>query len=390
MVTCPSCNTETTLVPGDALCPRCGGKLPALTATPPGLAPTAPNAPAAVDRAKNRRTLRFLLGVMCGAAALAATFILLTTDRRRRNDLPHLELQAHPLPRAEDSATLGMLPAHCNLLAEVKLRQLLKVKLGSQLMKQPVPPWIDDTLGKLHDWLGLKLGQIDDIALGVDAAGGTPALWLIVETSRDLEPAWFDAQRRRRAETFRGRPMYDFDAGTWRGVLWLAYKRLAVVQLRRTPDSLRSWDALPETPRSGLDNIDPALHSVFKENRVEPEHLAWLAGTGAGVQTLTPWLRVAGADLGPLADNARTVSLGLLLRDKATISVNFFTADEKKSDAVRAALAALAEPIHAHVKVAGPQPSAPAAEQWVTLFLSLPLESLRDADVRTAADGDGR
>src|SRR5207302_58896 len=83
---------------------------------------------------------------------LIVVFALATQNHRRANDLPHLRLEAHPLPRPEESSIVGFLPASCNFLGEIKLRQMLKTRAGIKLIKDPMPAWLQPVVGNVHQW----------------------------------------------------------------------------------------------------------------------------------------------------------------------------------------------------------------------------------------------
>src|SRR5438105_4073840 len=141
---CPFCNAELPPLSASPLaprtpCPRCGEPVPsdrfpvdatAIAAGPPPVKPSLPD--------RKRFTLRVLLSIMAGMAALALVFALLTQKTRRDRD---------PQPRPEPPEQLAQAPAQLlglrylprgsNLVAAVQVAALRENAAGQALLREP-------------------------------------------------------------------------------------------------------------------------------------------------------------------------------------------------------------------------------------------------------------
>src|SRR5262245_4610592 len=137
--TCPFCNAPLmnpapTALGARVVCPRCGERLPdalvaEVGAAPPGSQPDAPsNVGAAPAPPGKSMTVLAILAVMVVMAALGTIYVFRTQQYRRGNDFRTQKKNEPTLQSAPASETpiLGLLPARCNVLADLHVAELLK------------------------------------------------------------------------------------------------------------------------------------------------------------------------------------------------------------------------------------------------------------------------
>jgi hypothetical protein len=292
-VACPFCNALVPVPPGAAEgrrvdCPRCGESF----ALRLGGITTAPAALAAADFP--RRPLRSnsllaaaVLGVMALMAAVGLIFALHTQKDRRAHDtaLPRKSrrpaLEDQPLPQqaepdtADRLAALGYLPPRTNVVAAVRLAELLRQPAGKALLDEPFTVGSAEIrLGETARWAGLALQDIDHLAVGLRA--DEPLSVLLVVRAR--QP--YDAEKVRAAlragHRIAGKPggpaVYPFTLAPVNlpAVLACPDERTLLIGL------VESSLAQTRQP-AGANDLPAEIRAALRE-RVEPDALAWVAG----------------------------------------------------------------------------------------------------------------
>jgi hypothetical protein len=295
---CPYCNA---VIPAPAgtvsgrriTCPRCGDPftvrpLDSAVVAQPVVSITEAPAPPRRPRS-NRMVAAVVLGVMVLMAGGGLTLALVTQkDRRahdtglsrrpRRSPLASDTEETPPAPLPPDKLpALGYLPPGTNLILGARVTELLASKAGSQLLKDPVQVGGSEyRLSTLPAWVGLRLEDIDHLALGVRLDDALlPPFYLVVRTRQPC-----DAEQVRRAlkATRVAAPgdktLYSFRTaqGDLPLTLWFADDQTLVVAL--LPDQ---FAAVPARPEEDLGQLPAELRTVLRERR-EPVAPAWLAG----------------------------------------------------------------------------------------------------------------
>jgi hypothetical protein len=284
-LSCPYCNSHLTVSDGahvPVACPRCGETLPYRTGNGPahpanGWALSDPNAAAVDDvvasrRRSNRHTGLWLLGGMFALAGLACTFILLTHDFRRSNDLM-------PGP----ATALAYLPSDTNLAALVRVQRLRDQPAGKDVLDFLGLAAAEDGRDPAQPFLGVPLDNLDILLLSMKSDADHFRPILLVQTRRPYDPEIVGAV----LDT--GRPIQDGYRTVYQvrspklgfGAVWFAATNVLV--LAANVDTL---EAVPKQP--GTDALPESLGSLIKDPNGLP---AWVIGQGQQWQTdLGPWL----------------------------------------------------------------------------------------------------
>src|SRR5262245_18924041 len=149
--TCPFCNAPLiNLAPAvlgaRVVCPRCGEPLPDALVAQVGAAPRESPSTATDENVATMpppgksKTLCAILAVMVVMAALGAIYVVRTQQYRRGNDFRTQKkndpaLQSAP---AAEAPVLGLLPARCNVLADLHVAELLKQPVTRRLFNADV------------------------------------------------------------------------------------------------------------------------------------------------------------------------------------------------------------------------------------------------------------
>jgi hypothetical protein len=386
--TCPFCNAPLanvapTAAGGRTLCPRCGEPLPgALIAqlgdAPPEGRPAVPDdgvaAPAPPGKSK---TLFAILAVMVVMAGLGSVYIWQTQQYRRNNDFRTQKkneptLQSAP---AAEAPVLGLLPARCNVIANLHVAELLKEPTTRRLFDvettagQSSP--ISMLAGKLQQWTGLKLGDIEHIALGGEISTQLPQLVILVQTRQPylpgkvtaaLAPATPIKHRQKLLVRFPIPPAGE-------GLLWCHSERILALVLCPVAAQLDDLDAIPPQPRPGVEGFAAPLRSALT-NRLPSTSVAWIAGHFEEPPPLSDLLKLAGIKNAAfdLLSQTKTFVVGLQPQNPLTVLGHFLG---RTGDDTVKLQAFLAEHRWAEAKswevAARPPDAADPDSFWVTL-----------------------
>jgi hypothetical protein len=378
--TCPFCNAE--LPPLIALpqadkvpCPRCGEPVPG-DRFPVGPPPTGAAAAPASLADRKRHTVTVILSLM-GAIFIVTLIFALMTTRLRQARHPKVkdpeQAEAAVARRLTPPGTLlalDYLPRGTNLVAGLHT-SLLKEPAGAELFKEPRPTVLDRLVNAL-DQAGLKLDDVDHVALGVRFRDDAPLpLVTTVVVTKEAYPA--DRVARALAgrgfadaPEFRGRPVYASKKrqGTF---AWLAGPRVVVfsagVAVERPDRFVEPSDA----------NLDRPVRDVLSQ-RLNKQSRLWAAGELTQARTAVALL--------PAAERLKAVeqfAVGVLARDKLTLVGEFHTAGPEATQDVRAFLDALDVPGAESKKVEAPPAGVTDANlQWVTWQVRLTADAARE------------
>jgi len=328
VATCPFCNAPLTNPAPAALgarvvCPRCGEPLPEELVAQVGAAaqrsqPDAPSnfVPAPAPPGKSK-TLFAVLGVMVVMAVLGAIYVMQTQQYRRGNDFRTQKknepaLQSAP---AAEAPILGLLPARCNVLADLHVAELLKQPATRRLFdtdttagtSSPIPLLAN----KLQQWTGLKLGDIEHLALGSEISTKLPQLVILVQTHQPYSPGKVNAalapatpikHRQKLLVRFPIPPAGE-------GLLWCHSERILALVLCPVAAQLDDLDAIPPQPRSGVEGFAAPLRAALTE-RLPSASVAWIAGNFDEPPPLSDLLKLAGV---------KNAALDMLLQTKTFV-----------------------------------------------------------------------
>lgn len=337
----------------------------------------------------NRAVAGFVLGNMVCIALLILPFALGTTNFRRRNDpqpVPPL-----PEPVAKKNATepvapgqlpaLGYLPDNCNVVAGIHVAELYQLPIGAELFGKrntevpgetvPAPWLIDQGLGRVELWTGLKAEAIDHIVFGLRVDGKLPHLTIVVRTRKPYDPALVAAKQGKTVPLtlFRKNDLYQFRTPPiGNGILWLANEQTLVLVWRL--DAMTDQDrlALKAEPRQGADAPPPLVRKVLAE-RLRAGTLIWWAAVDLEQPELVASLLPAAGkneELAKLLKKVHTLTAGLRLqKEDAAVLANVECPDVATARRMAELLQQLAIPGLSKPTVSGPAPD--GSDTWVLL-----------------------
>jgi hypothetical protein len=295
-------------------------------------------------------------------------------------------------------AGLGYLPGDVNLIAGIHVAEVGQQPAGKEFLNRFRLANSVDGLHTLEKWTGLRLAEIDHVALGVklENTGLIPRLTMVIRT---LQP--YDAWQLRRdlgagtATKTGGRTLYRCANAVLldEAVLWCADDHTLVLNWGD-----ENLTAVPLSPRSGVDHFTAALAAVLRE-RIDPmarEQSAqvWLASNVADWnQTPVTLLRIKGIlqeDDWNLLSHVPTLALWAQLEEGVTLHAACQASDDAAAEKVKETLAAYFSPDNPRLSFAGNGTQAEAIradlseslqvtrqEDWVTLQATIRPETIQ-------------
>jgi hypothetical protein len=298
-ISCPFCNAVLgpellSLAPGGnqiakIVCPRCGEPIPRHLAVDPSSSPREERrsssdphvvTPLGSPRWTNRQIGFSILGVMFLMAVLGLTWALWTVNFRRQNDYG-VKRNIHPSPPvaiAGELTGLGYLPPDVNVVAAVRVADLLKDAAGRDLLAPPRPAILDLLLGAIEKWTKLTPSQLDHIVVGTDVGPKFPQITLVVHTREPLAIAELAKALHPYTPTVhRGLPLFRFSLHPGEGMLWRPQPNTLILLFRLDALKIEDLDAIPLSPRQGTDAPPPAVREIVAE-RIGKQSPVWIAG----------------------------------------------------------------------------------------------------------------
>jgi hypothetical protein len=351
--TCPFCNAPLTNLAPAALgarvvCPRCGEPMPEAVVAQVGAAPlksrpaVPDNTVAAPASPGKSKTLFAILAVMVVMAVLGAVYVVQTQQYRRGNDFRTQKknepsLQSAP---ATEAPVLGLLPARCNLLADLHVTELLKQPATRRLFDadaaaghtSPIPL----LAGKLQQWTGLKPSDIEHIAMGSEISTKLPQLVILVQTRQPylpgkvtaaLAPATPIKHRQKLLVRFPIPPAGE-------GLLWCHSERILALVLCPVAAQLDDLDAIPPQPRPGVEGFAEPLRTALTE-RLPSSSVAWIAGNFEEPPPLGDLLKLAGVKNAGLDMLSQTKTLVVSVQPQSPLTVLGHFRGRTPDDAVK-------------------------------------------------------
>lgn len=374
---CPYCNSGLGSE-AQARCPRCGEQLPGKAAA------TTLDARRTAGAAGKRRTALALLGIMAMMAVMGLSYALYSAkSRQERHPRPRIVPPPVAIARPADLPALGYVPRHAPIVAGVQVAALLQDPAGKALLEKP-PRMLAAAL-KLIESPGVKLEEIDHVALTFRSAGVLAELVVIVRTrlpydlervSRAVQPAT--------ASLFRKRPLFEYSAPLLgKTTLWGADEQTLVLagQLRLDGDAPEGNIAdaetrlqdIPETPQPGTEHLLPTVAQLMDE-RLPRQAMAWAVGDVERIPgLLTPLLLAA-----PQSEwlSLKRFAMAGFPQDGFTLITSFFTGRQATARQLQATLEEIKLPAGMTNRVEGPPPAADAEGQWVTMQVRASSEAL--------------
>ena len=273
---CPYCNSSLANL-STPRCPRCDERLPEsmIANLPIGAVPSAAIASEPIPPGK-AATLKFILGAMACMAAIAFVFILSTKTFRRDNDFKKGYAKAAPTSRIPgDLPVLGLVPARCNFLAGVSLADLRQDPEAAKAFFQN--PSLVPMAEVVNDLTGLRLEDLDQIAVGAEMTDKLPKVYLIAET-RTKYDANNVLKKATSKQMLRSRPVAKFPLPKiGEAVVWCMDDRHIAVLLRIEPGNLDDLQSIPPLPRRNLEGSPDYVRSLVND-RLSRQSLAWAVG----------------------------------------------------------------------------------------------------------------
>jgi heme/copper-type cytochrome/quinol oxidase subunit 4 len=350
----------------------------------------------------------FVLGNMVSVALLVLPFALERTAFRRGNDpkkppgepAPPSARQRRgvvvPAVAPAQLAGMGYLPENCNVVAGIHVAELYQQPIGAKLFQtrqgdaadgEPPPPWlIDQGLGRVELWTGLKPAAIDHVVLGLRVVEILPKVFLphitlVARTRQAYDPQSIKAAQDALAAAlgtkvvpikhlerdyyrFKDKPSNGLPAGN--GILWLADDRTLILVYRLDALDERDRLALTERQRQGAQGPAPALRKVIAERLGKGTLLWWCAVDIDQPQVVASMFPQAAKDkeLAKLLLNVQSLTGGLRLQEDAAALANLECSDA--ATATRLAELLRLQPMPGLGKAVV---SAPADDRWVVLEL---------------------
>jgi len=306
-----------------------------------------------------KKTLLTMLGIMLGMGTLCAAFVLLTIDRRRKNDLPPLPKHHHPA----ELRVLGHVPARCSVLGALHLRELRFEDMTKSQLASPRPAIFEAILGNLERWTGLNAKAIDYVALGVAESNALPIVYLLVQTNQRFEPASL-VRKAGPEEKHRGHPMARFALeGGGNGKLWAFSDHVFAVVLRPNEGANEDLDVIPLTPRNAMEGSPEPLRQAILR-RLDGRSLAWFAAlTGPAPAEWTPLL---GTKIAMTKLPAQVVAVGLFPQEQLTLVGQAFAGTPERAKKLEQALREYPFGNKLELKAEIPPADAKDADQWLS------------------------
>lgn len=217
--------------------------------------PTAQPAPSP----SRRGLMKTLVGLWCGVGlVLALGAALAVWNRPSPSELPPSISPHHVTPPAK-LPTLGYLPADTDVIAAMHVADAADTPTGKDLFTQLSAPLLP-TPANVEKWTGMTPAELDHVVLGARFVPGLllPRLVIVVKT---LKP-------------------YDRDkvVAALRKAPWStsAY-RLATEDVIILGFASADLEAVPETPRAGIDHLSEPLRDFLEERLTKGSQL-WLIG----------------------------------------------------------------------------------------------------------------
>jgi hypothetical protein len=344
----------------------------------------------------------FVLGNMVSVALLVLPFALEWTAFRRGNDprkppgepapLGARQRRGAPVPPVAPAqlAGLGYLPENCNLVAGIHVAELYQLPIGAKLFEtrkaaadgEPPPPWlIEQGLGRVEAWTGLKPPSIDHIVFGLRIDDKLPHLTIVVRTREPYDPQSVAAKQGKTVPIEHlNRKLYQFNTPPiGYGMLWLADARTLILVWRIDSLTDRDRQDLKDKPRMGADGPPPALRKVLSERLTRGTLIWWSAVDVEQPELAAGMLPGAAKDkeLVKALQSVRSVTAGLRLQDDAAALASIECEDAASAKRLAELLPQQRLPGLDKPTVAGPAPD--GSDAWV----SLQLRGSPEAVVRT-------
>lgn len=304
-IRCPYCNASFPITAGDLAkarltCTQCGDTFPnqkrtlasAITADKATLpssekSPTLSTLPEAKPmQMSNGGIARMILLIMLAMAIVGGTFMLMTQQFRRLNDLttlPTADIQdvrdiAKTLTPASLPA-LSYLPEDCFGIAAFQQETLLTTDEGKDLWRefQKDFPLIEQ-LRSIPQKFGMALDQFDHIAVGVRLRDNFPEVFLACRTKQIYSFLKIqNALPQANPERFRDRPVYRIaDTKVGNMQVWCADSQTLVIHIGFLSPRLEDLQAIQPATESADTNFGPDLTAMIK-NRVPQTSFLWFA-----------------------------------------------------------------------------------------------------------------
>jgi hypothetical protein len=341
-----------------------------------------PTTPSLAER--KRHTVRWLLALMVGMAALTLVFALMTQKWRREHDKDKNNTAVPVFAEPARLPGLGYLPKGCNLAAAVHFAALREDDAGRALLRKPRPKLLEKMLGSLPA-TGLTLEDINHIVVGADLSGfAAPRFTTVMVTREPYEPSSIKRAIEPKgisATTYRGRPLYCFTEPDGIPKLWCADGRVLVY----TTLTIEEMEQIPANIKEPAETLTPAARDALTVH-IEKQSRIWAVGDLTPAKGIINVLQKQAP--GPIREPVRllalvrTFAVGITTGEAQSVTVrgDFFTGDPAATQELAKALNGVTIAGARSQKVVTPPADLHAADaQWVGWQLRADADALRDA-----------
>lgn len=393
---CPHCNaihpaTALEMTQAKIVCPTCGEAFvnPHFTGQADDAGRETALPEPELGRWSNRAIARILIAVMLLSATVGLIYMLLTVDFRRNNDNYHPlpEAPPHPLTAAEDEQPtsprnligLEYLPRDCFVVGGLHVHSLYETAEGKALLLHLKQPGFDLGLNQVRQWTGLKLVDLDHLALGIRTREQIPEMFLVVRTRRRYSRAEVaKVVAPAKPDNWQGRPVYRVKSGLTGGTqLWLVDPQTIVVHTSILIPHLEDLEAI-RVKRSRTAAFSVSITRIIQKH-LSQEALLWAVGDLTQNEALKELLKLTAPNRkqSPLLDQIQMFSLGLRLQKGITIAADIQGTDAEAVQHIESWLKKH-PPRDAEIKVVAAPPVAATKNaedaHWVQAQVRLPLE----------------
>ena len=329
-----------------------------------------------------KKTLRILLAIMAGMAALTLVFALYTQQIRRQRDFKdrsdgNTELTRKPA----ELIGLGYLPQGSSIVLGIHVAALNEDPTGRALLREPRPALMENLLGVLERF-GLKLVDVDHVVAGTELRQLPPELTTVIVTRKPYAPAEIEAAIKAQkvsATTYCDKPLFYLD-GPGVPKLWLAAPNVLVWTTLKKED----LDRIPATLKDPPATLAPATREALVD-RLGKQSRLWAVGDLEPARKpieLGLALGVFPKDQMALLRLVKSFAVGVTPHEdgESHVLASFLVSDSETVPALAKYLESIDVQGAKSQKVVTPPPEVKdAAEQWVTWQMRAHAETLRDA-----------